>query len=173
MASDKKIVTIGLASIEYAPIPADGGMATTGWQTYGYTDTGSCKFVMEDGESNEIKVEEVDTPIFVDVTPGKTYFTFAVANPSVTALKELFGGTATEGVGSNKSKWEAPAKFETKEVALRIKARKGFMFEAPRVLIKAKSDSVIGRGELFKIEVTAELLTPAKAGQSPLIFTEL
>lgn len=170
MATNKKVITIGLSSIEYAPIPADGSLATTGWKTFGYTAEGSCSFSTEDGDKTEIMVEEIDTPVFVDAKPGKQTFEFAVADPGLETLKELFGGEIKTTGG--KEAWHHPRSVENKEVALRVTSRRGLTFEVARALLSPKLNGSFARGELFKVEVSAQVLTPTKADVAPLVVSE-
>lgn len=158
------LITIGLASIEVAPILGNGSTGTT-FATLGYTYENTCKFTEADPEETSFFVEEVDDPVETSSKAGDTKLNFSIANPDVDTLVSVFGGT------KNGSSWEAPDSKATIEKSLKITPKKGLVFTICRVNLVAKLNADFSRKGLFLIEVACTVLAPTSTSTPKIVAT--
>jgi len=158
------VVTTGLTSIKVGDIAGDGGMGTT-LAVLGYTNEGSIQFTEEDPTSTEFKAEEVDDPIYISQTKGKTTFSFQLGFPDYDQLVATLGG-AKSGSG-NAMIWSAPSTMPTIEKSIKIIPKVGYVLNIPRGKITGKPNGGFSKTDQFKVDVTITCLTPTKAGVAP------
>lgn len=149
----------GLAQLKIGNIANDGGMGTT-LTALGYITEDSFKINTEDGTTTDFMVEEIDDPIFSRTTAGKLSFEFEIANPDATVLVTVFGGSSdTNGA------YTPPSSAPVIEKSLEVIPNQGFGFKVPRAKITAKFSDTLGKNQLLKVVVTAQILAPTKTGE--------
>jgi len=162
-----KLVTFGLASIEFADILPDGGTGTT-FAAIGYTMKDTCKFIQEDPQETPVEVEEADDPIDYMTKAGKKTLSFTLADPDEAALALLMGGIGTTGVT-----WDAPATFTTIEKSVKVTPTQGLILTIPRGKINAKWNGDYSKSTNLKIDVEITVMTPTKTGVAPFTTTRV
>ena len=150
----------GLAQLKIGTIAVDGGMGTV-LTALGYITEDSFKINTEDGTATDFMVEEIDDPIFSRTTAGKISFEFEIANPDAPVLVTVFGGTSDANGG-----YTPPNSAPVIEKSLEIIPSQGFGFKVPRAKITAKFSDTIGKNQLLKVVVTAQVLAPTKVGEA-------
>jgi hypothetical protein len=169
MPSATSLPTYGLASIEVATILGDGGIGTS-WSTLGYTERGSCKLVEADPDVTSFIPEEIDTPIVEIYKGGVVSLEFNIMDPIATTLETLMGGTAS-GTYPN-TVWTSPSTKTTVDMSLKITPTDGYTVTITKARITAKIDAEFSSKNIMKINVKASVMTPDKAGEPPMTFTE-
>ena len=159
------LVTIGLAKIEIGAIAGDGDMGTS-LAVVGYTAEGGATWNTEDPTETEIKVEEVDTPIYISTEPGKSTLTFSLASPDLDQCAAVFGGTVS-GSGTAKT-WDYPDAVVVLEKSVKITPKVGLVFKIPRASLSAKFSGSFARADTLKIEIVLTVLQPTKSGVKPM-----
>ncbi len=162
-------ITRGVNQITVGAIAVDGGPGAT-LAALGLTKEGTAKMSQTDASTQDIMVEESDTPLDSIVTPGKISFTWTIANPDTMTLVALFGGTAT-GTSPNKI-WNMPATVITQELTVKITPRKGMSVTFPRASVTAKMNGDFSKTDVFGIDVTITPLLPTKSGVGPVQYQE-
>lgn len=162
-----KLITIGLAKIEVAPLGVDGAMGSPLAQI-GYTAEGSCTIETADPELTDFFAEEQDEPVHTASKMAVTTITFQLAAPDLAQCESVFGGNIT-GTGSA-AVWNYPSSFETIEKSVKITPKEGLIFSIPRAKITAKFTGQFGRSETLKVEVVITVLKPAGSA-SPMILS--
>ena len=153
-----KVRNIGLQSLEFGDIPADGGMAAT-MAPWSRTFKESASIAQEDNETHEFEVEEEDDPIeSVLVKKGTTTITASLVDYDPEMLQKAFGGAVVD------DKWEEPDVVPEIEQSVRLTPRIGKPFSYPRCKITAKIEYNATRTDIAKVVVVAKKLKPAKAG---------
>lgn len=169
MASDTSLPTYGLASISIAAILGDGGIGTS-WSTLGYTEQGSCKLVEDDPDETEFIPEEIDTPVASIYKGGKINLEFNIIDPIATTLETLMGGTAS---GSSPSRvWTSASTKTSVYKSVKIVPTDGYTVTICRAKITAKIDAEFSSKNILKVNVKATVMTPEKAGEPAMTFTE-
>lgn len=157
-------INIGVAEIAIGAIAVDGGMGTT-LAPLGFTEEGSAAINMDDPTETEFRVEEINTPIWVETTPGNISIAFTVSDPNEDTLVAVMGGTKT-GTGED-TVYDYPSESVSIERSIKITPRKGMGLNIPRAKITAKFSSEIGRAALMRVEVSGRILQPTKADTAP------
>lgn len=171
--AEKKVYTLGLASVKMGAIAQDGGMGSS-LAALGYTYKDSCTLTCEDPETNDFYAEEVDDPVVSISKAGKTTLEFSLMNPSPEQLVILMGGTASASSGSgDNDTWEAPDSMPSIEKSVEITPKQGYKIEIPRMKIEAKLDGNIGQSDLFMVKVKGTILQPTKSGEKKMKLTQL
>ena len=163
------ITTLGLSSIQVAPVASDGGPGTTGFTAFGLTYQDSCKLTEEDGETTEFFAEEVEDAIITKTKKGKTTLTFSVMDPDATAMQKLFGGELQAGPPKQ---WGAPSSIPTIEKTVKIAPAQGMQITIVRGQVKAKINAEFSRKGLFLVDVTVTVLAPTKVSTASLYMTD-
>lgn len=153
-------INLGIKKIEFATIPQDGDYPSGGWTNLGYTVEDSTTLTMEDGNTTEYMVEELDVPLDTTTSGGRMYVTFTIADPTAETLVAVMGGKVDQVSGN----YISPDKKETIEKAMRITPMKGMGFLAARVGIKARFTTNMGKNNYLGVEVEAEFKKPIKSG---------
>lgn len=153
-----KKVTIGISEILLGDIAEDGGMGQA-LTKLGDTKEGSCKINFSEAEKTEFKVEEYDDPYYVMHKSGKIEIQFQVMNPTLEAIKRVFGGEIEGDI------YKAPNQHVTIEKSLKIVPQSGLGFEFPRVTLSGRFDGEYGRSNILGLDVTATVLKPEKEGE--------
>jgi hypothetical protein len=154
-------VTIGLASIQVSAIASDGDVGTS-FAAIGKTDEGSATITTADATFTEFYAEEVAAPIYTAVKEGSMEVKFNLAAPDLPQLAAVFGGSVTGTGGS--ATWEMPDITTGIEKSLKITPTAGFILTFPRASITAKLIGGLKKTDTLKVEVTAKILQPTKAG---------
>lgn len=162
--------TLGLSKIEIGDIAGDGGMGTV-LAILGQTSEDSCVLSTDEPSVTEHFIEESDTAVVTSQKEGKTTLKFAIADPDIDTLSGLLGGTVT---GTAPARiWKAPATLPVIEKSIKVTPKQGFAsISIARASISAKLNSTFSKKTLFKIEVTATVLTPTKAGEPKIAIAE-
>ena len=108
MADTFKFELSGVVSFKMGDVGAGGTMGTVLTQYTGVKE-GTMTFDIAAPTSNDINIEEADTPYATQLSGAAKSFTFELLNLKLSELPKFLGGTFTAGVGGTKDKWEAPA----------------------------------------------------------------
>jgi len=158
----------GLAGIEMADIPVDGGVpAELDWESIGVTYRDEATLAEDDPTETEHFSNENDDPEESDITAGKRKLTFALIDFDPEALVKFIGGTAT-GVGAAMV-WNSPSQKAKIEKAFRLKSKNGYYITFPRVSFSAKLDYKLAPSGIAKVMVAGTVMTPTGAGIASVI----
>lgn len=160
-------VTFGMSKILIGTPAVDGGMSTTLSEKFGHTVRDSVNITTEEGTVNEIFIEESQTAIISQATPGAMRIAFSTYNNEPEALVFAFGGTVT-GTGSNKV-WNSPANIQPLTQSVRIEDASGNYWAMAKVSLLARLNMNFQRGDAGKIDFTGTVLIPDKAGVMPIV----
>ncbi|MBO0947282.1 phage tail tube protein [Fibrella forsythiae] len=161
-------LTYGIAKIEYAPIPNDGAVPTTGWLIFGNTKEGTGKLDMADGTKTEFRVEENAQAIKIVTTPGAITASFEIADADIDSMPTLFGGQVGSAGTPVVKTWNMPANPLNPELALKITTLEGFIIVMPRGQWAPKISGDLSRTGLLGIPVVVTALAPIKTDIGPL-----
>lgn len=161
-----KLVTLGLTKIEMGAVAADGGMGTTLTET-GSTFEGSASLVFEDPEVTEFYCEESDDPQYQGYKGGKGVLKFTKMDLDAGDLVTFLGGTS---IGTPKV-FSAPSSIFTAERSIKLTPKTGMVINIVRAMVVAKVNYVIGKKDIFKVDITATILTPTKTATQPWTAT--
>ncbi|MGJ0698015.1 hypothetical protein ACR75N_04860 [Parabacteroides merdae] len=160
------VTALGLTKIEVANIGSDG--APGEYATLGKTYEGTCNMVDEDPTTTEFYCEEEDEPVVSIAKKGKTTINWSIMNADANVMKKIFGGKVIEAVpGTSGAIWEAPAKMEAKELAVKLTPYIGCTFEIARASVTAKINGNFGKNDIFLVDMILTVLTPI--GERPRI----
>ena len=160
------VTALGLTKIEVANIGSDG--APGEYATLGKTYEGTCNMVDEDPTTTEFYCEEEDEPVVSIAKKGKTTINWSIMNADANTMKKIFGGKVTPAVpGVSGAIWEAPAKMEAKELAVRLTPFIGCTFEIARSSVIAKINGNFGKNDIFLVDMILTVLAPI--GERPRI----
>lgn len=150
---------IGLISLEFAEVAADGGPGTV-FEALGQTLEDSLSITKEDGTMTTINVEETDLPIFEQETLGSTTIVFDCPNPDMEVFAKLTGGTYEAVSG----KYSSANSVSQKEWTLKITASQGGIISYNRCKVKAAFQGSLGKNNALSVNVSLRVLQPTKAG---------
>jgi len=168
-----RVISMGLAKVEYGDVAATGAMQSTLTQL-GYTYKDSFEMQTDEPSVEEFYVEEVDAPLDMSGELGKTIFEWDILNPKVSEMAALGGGTAT----ASDNKLETADAWTSIEKAFKFTPKKGFIVSVPRASVIAYPKNGFKKGQpmlwhvkatVLQIEVTSGSGTPAK----PMILQKL
>lgn len=157
--AEKRI--LGVVKIEIGDIAADGDVSTS-FATVGQIYKGTASIEQEEGEDIVHESEEVDDPIEVVPTKGKTTVSWGVVDFTPENLVKVLGGTVT-GTAPN-TKWQAPASAAIIEKSIKVTSRGGKTFTYPRASIKARVSYSLSKEGIAQVLITATIMQPTKTG---------
>ncbi len=158
----------GLAGIDMAEIPADGGAPLpNAYTSIGVTYRDEATFVEDDPSEIEHFSNENDDPEESDVVAGKKKLSFTLIDFDPDNLVKYLGGTVT-GTGADKT-WSAPSSKQMYEKAVRIRSKNGQTLVIPRFSFYAKIDYKLAPDGIAKLIVTGTVLTPKSPTTATLI----
>ena len=152
---------IGVSAIKIGDIAADGGVATT-FAALGVTYKDTAELMQEEGEEFIHECEEMDDPIEVIPTKGKTTLKWGIVDFTPATLVKVLGGTAT-GVAPA-DKWEAPDSASIIEKSVEITDKRGAKITFPRVSLKANINYKLAKSGIAQVLLTGTVLQPTKTG---------
>lgn len=159
------LINVGIAKIEIGDIAEDGGMSKD-LKKIGYTTEDSAQINMDDPETTEFPVEEIDTPVYESSKQGGINFVWQVADPDEETLAEVFGGKKS---GSDDDVvYKFPDSSPEIERSLKVTPKKGMGLDFARVKISAKFTTNVGRNNLLGVEINAKVLQPEKEDEPKL-----
>lgn len=158
---------LGLDKIEVGDIEADGDVSTS-FAQLGVTYRDTADLTQDDPEVTEHNSEENDEPEEVIMTKGKTSIKWSIVNAAPNTLAEVLGGNVT-GVAPDEV-WEAPSTAQDIEKSIKITPKRGKVITIPRAKIQAKINYKLARTGIFLVEITANVMTPTKAGVASIII---
>lgn len=176
----KKIVTLGLASLKVADSVATGGASDTGFMpASGMAQQGnvyrdSFSLSTEDPTLNEFYAEELDNPVEVVGTLGKTTITFDILNPSVEDMEAW--GFGTKDLTGAKQSIAAPKTWAACNKAIEVTPTKGYKIEVPNASVVSSVTGGGKKSEPMLLHVVATVMTALASDQSvkePMILTEI
>lgn len=157
----------GLAGIDFAEIPNDGGIALAAdFDPIGVTYRDEATLTEDDPTEIEHYSNENDDPEESDMSTGKKKIVFALIDWEPDNVVKYLQGTAS-GVGAEK-KWSAPLAKVKFEKAVRLRSKNGQYMIFPRVSLVAKLDYKLAPSGIAKIIVTGIVLVPQKTGTTPM-----
>ncbi len=148
---------LGVGSIKVGDIAADGGVATS-FEPLGVTYKDTAEISQENGEDIIHECEELDDPIEVLTTKGKTTIKWSVVNFTPATLVKVLGGTVNDGT------WEAPDKASVVEKSVEVTDVNGSKITFPRVSLKANINYKYSKSGIAQVNVTGTVLQPQKEG---------
>lgn len=162
----------GLAGIDFADIPIDGGIALAAdFDPIGVTYRDEASLTEDDPTEIEHYSNENDDPEESDMSTGKKKIVFALIDWDPDNVVKYLQGTAS-GVGDAKI-WSAPLSKLKFEKAIRLRSKSGQYMIFPRVSMVAKLDYKLAPSGIAKIIVTGTVLVPTLAATSPLVVGKL
>ena len=163
--AEKRI--LGVGQIALGDIAADGGVATT-FTPLGVTYKDTAEITQEEGEDIIHDCEELDDPIEVIPTKGKTTIKWSIVDFTPDTLIKVLGGTKT-GTAPN-TKWEAPDAATVIEKSVEITDKRGAKITFPRVSIKAAINYKLAKSGIAQVAITGTVLQPTKTGTKSCII---
>jgi len=157
--AEKRI--LGVTKIEIGDIAADGDVSAL-FATVGQIYKGTASIEQEEGEDIVHESEEVDDPIEVVPTKGKTTVSWGVVDFTPENLVKVLGGTVS-GIAPN-TKWESPDSAATIEKSIKVTSRGGKTFTYPRASIKARISYALAKEGIAQVLITATIMQPTKTG---------
>lgn len=162
--AEKRI--LGVGSIGIGDIASDGGAATT-FNPLGVTYKDTAELNQESGEDITHECEELDDPIEVIPTKGKTTIKWAIVDFTPETLVKVLGGAV---VGTAPKTWEAPDNASTIEKSVQITDKRGSKITFPRVSLKANINYKLAKNGIAQVQITGTVLQPTKAGVKSCII---
>lgn len=163
----KKAIGLTTTGIEIAPWTSDTAPADGAYISLGYTYKDTATLQTDEGETVSCECEELDDPEDETYIAGKTTLKFSTSNLDPENCHKAFGGT----LAGDKSKWEAPASFEPREVAARFTTKSGLKVEIPRAKMFTRINWEIKKDGYGLLEHTLTVLAP-KDGSSKMKVTD-
>jgi len=160
-------VTFGLSQVLTSAPAADGGMGINLLETFGYTVPDSFSITTEEGTQSDIFVEESDTAIISQNTPGAKRVSWETYNTSPEALQAAFQGTIT-GTGATRQ-WNAPANVTAIILSIRVNTKNNRRFDMAKVSVVPILNLAVNKTDAGRISFTGTVLIPDKPGVSPIV----
>ncbi len=153
--------SLGIASIMIGDIAGDGGVATT-FASLGniYKDTATIE--QETGEDIVHEAEELDDPIEVIPTKGKTKISWGIVDFTAATLVKVLGGTVSGTAPADI--WQAPDSASTIEKSVKVTSKNGVTFTYPRVSLKARVSYKLAKSGIAQVLIEGTVLQPTKPG---------
>ena len=146
----------GTKIVEWAPVEADGTMPTDSeFEELCKTYRDSVEIVDADADISEEYSDQVNEPIGVFVTPGKTDGKFSGYEYDTTTLLLLMGGTVVDG------EWTEGDNMG-KEIAIRFKTDSGHQIAYPKVKFFAKKNLKLKKKEIALIDCVFTPMSKSK-----------
>ncbi|PSR54154.1 hypothetical protein AHMF7605_11795 [Adhaeribacter arboris] len=159
--------TFGMAKILLGTPAGDGGMSTTLTEKFGYTKPDSVSITSEEGTKSEIFIEESDTAIISQDTPGAKRVNWSTYNTAPEALQAAFGGTIV-GTGAAKV-WNSPENLQPVIYSVRIEDKANHFWAMAKVQVVPRLNININKSDAGQIDFVGTILIPDKAGVSPIV----
>ena len=152
---------LGVSSIMIGDIAVDGGVSTTfaGLGTI-YKDTASIE--QETGEEFVHEAEELDDPIEIVPTKGRTKISWGITDFTAATLVKVLGGTVSGTAPADI--WQAPDTAQTIEKSVKVTSKNGTTFTYPRVSIKARVSYPLAKSGIAKVLIEGTVMQPTKSG---------
>ena len=153
--------SLGIASIMIGDIAGGGGVATT-FASIGniYKDTATIE--QETGEDIVHEAEELDDPIEVIPTKGKTKISWGIVDFTAATLVKVLGGTVSGTAPADI--WQAPDAAATIEKSVKVTSKNGVTFTYPRVSLKARVSYKLAKSGIAQVLIEGTVLQPTKSG---------
>ncbi|KAA2241670.1 hypothetical protein F0L74_17485 [Chitinophaga agrisoli] len=161
---------LGLKQFLMGDIAADGGMGTD-LLPLGPTVTDTAILTDAAPTTTDFNVEELDTPFYTQVTPGKSTVALSVYDVEPASLVRVLGGAASVDQSGN-SVWEAPLEAPQIEQSIRLITQKNGIVDIPRGKVSAIKQFNFRKSALFQVDITIDILKPEKEGVSPVKYTK-
>jgi hypothetical protein len=162
----------GLAGIDFADIPVDGGMPlAAAFEPIGVTYRDEATLSEDDPTETEHYSNENDDPEESDMATGKKKLVFALIDWDPDNVVKYLQGTVT-GVGDAKV-WNAPLSKVKFEKAVRLRSKNGQYMIFPRISFYAKLDYKLAPSGIAKIVVSGTVLVPTLVDTPPLVVGKL
>lgn len=157
-----KKITIGIQSVQVAPLAVDGGAGTV-FKTWGDTLEGTFSFTTEDGTTFDLNIEESEDAIYSKVGKGVRTLEWNIPNYDLADLPEMLGGTYTAGTKT----WTEPIDNPNLEFTVKVTAIEGYTMIFNRVRFNnSVGNGTFGRENALSIVINGRVLKPMKAGVS-------
>lgn len=173
-ASNKKVFTIGLSSLECAEAANTGVMPATGLARHGNVYRDTLTFETADPTKEEYFEEEVDLAAATFYTAGETSINFEILRPSVEDLIFWAGGKADSSTGKI---WSAPTSYTSQELAIRLNSKQGYVIDLPRVMVTANPTGGGAKSTPMRLKISGTVLIPSNSSgtgvagdRSPIIL---
>lgn len=151
----------GLSKIEIGSIAVDGDVSAN-FESVGQIYKETAKIEQAEGEAIEHEVEDVEDPVILIPSKGRTTFEFAIINFDPDNLVKILGGTAT-GTAPNK-KWEAPDSASILEKSVKITPKSGSPIVIPRASLRSRITYTLSKSGIAQVIVSGTVLQPTKEG---------
>jgi hypothetical protein len=157
----------GIAKIEIGEIAVDGGAATS-FESVGQIYKDTARMEQAEGESFEHEVEDVDDPVVIVPTKGRSTVEWAVIDFTPANLVKILGGAVT-GTAPN-DKWEAPDTAVIIEKSVKITPKSGKPVTLPRVSLRARINYALSKSGIGQVIISGTVLQPTKTGVKSIIY---
>lgn len=158
---------LGVASIHIGDMAVDGDVSAA-FASIGtiYKDTASIE--QETGEEIVHDAEELDDPIEIVPTKGRTKIAWGITDFTPATLVKVLGGTVT-GTAPDE-KWEAPDTASIIEKSVKITSKNGVTFTYPRVSLKARISYKLAKSGIAQVLIEGTVMQPTKTGVKSCII---
>jgi hypothetical protein len=163
------LVTIGLKSIEFAPLASDGGPGTV-FAKYGNVSTDSLSFAEAEPTVKTVDIEESQYPLKRFKTRGDFTVTANIADADTDAFAALRGGTLA--ATSGKKTYSDGDSFNNVERTVRITPSEGLQFIINRCDVQGLLNGGLGKNQELFLALTLTALQPTKSGVKAVEMVE-
>ncbi|WP_448104739.1 hypothetical protein [Pedobacter panaciterrae] len=154
-------VNIGLNAFKFAPLESDGGPGTV-FVSLGSTSKGTFSFEEDDPTEKRVEIEESPDPLRVFKRQGARRIKLSIPDPDVDALAMIRGGTVTTATGKKTYTEDNAVSLEG---TVQVIPEEGFdSIQYNHVSIFGKLNGALGQDQELLLELTVDILKPAKAG---------
>lgn len=155
------LVTIGLNGFKFAPLASDGGPGTV-FIALGTTSKGTFSFEEDDPSEKRVEIEESPDPLKVYKRQGARRIKLSIPDPDVDALAMIRGGTVTTATGKKTYSEDSAVSLHG---TVQVLPEEGFdSIQYNHVSIYGKLNGGLGQDQELLLELTVDVLKPAKAG---------
>lgn len=156
---------IGLKSIEFGDVAADGGMGTV-LAEFGATVSQTALLSNEAPTVTDFPIEEQSVPFYSVSVDGKTTIAWSSYNVEPASLVLVKGGTVTSDASG--TTWNAPDETPNIEKSLKVTMKDGTIVTVPRCKVDAVFQWNFQKDKLAQVDLTFTILKPEKANTAIL-----
>ena len=166
---------VGLTEIQFANVRSTGSFPGTAasFSTLGNVVPDSAHFMIDEPVSNEIYIEEEETPDIELFGPSKKYFVFGTRDMGTQTLLKAFGGVAA---GAAWSASTTDTVYREQAVKIQGKTINGtkIKVEIPRASVKAGGDLLFAKTDSGTLAFTCNVLMPnSSTAIPPYVITQV
>lgn len=171
MGLENSVVTIGLKSIEVAPLGIDGGPGTV-FEKFGNVSQDSFNFAEAEPTVKQVLIEESSHSIKDFSTKGQLIANANIADPDTEMYAYVRGGaisTATPGF----KKYSEGDEFVNVECTVKITPAEGLTYQINRASLSGLITGGLGKNQELYLVIRIGALQPLKAGVKVMEVVEI